>query len=120
MHAKPLTSVSPSCYHGDKRRCITTNHSLTLQDLQAQIRQHDHRPELAHAYFLKLIEEVGELSEAVRKGQRLAATGTIRGTVEEELCDVLYYVAALANIYGIDLAQAYQLKDVLNREKYGR
>ena len=42
-------------------------------------------------YFLKLIEEVGELSEVIRKNKRME-DNFIKGTIEEELSDVLYYV----------------------------
>ena len=41
-------------------------------------------------YFLKLIEEVGELSEVIRKNKRME-DNFIKGTIEEELSDVLYY-----------------------------
>ena len=46
-------------------------------------------------YFLKLIEEVGELS------------------------DVLYYVLVIANTYDIDLEECFRMKKDLNRERYG-
>ena len=46
-------------------------------------------------YFLKLIEEVGELS------------------------DVLYYVLVIANTYDIDLKECFRMKKDLNRERYG-
>lgn len=46
-------------------------------------------------YFLKLIEEVGELS------------------------DVLYYVLVIANTYDIDLEECFRMKEDLNRERYG-
>lgn len=71
---------------------------VTLHGLQAYIKEKDYRPELKQAYFLKLVEEVGELAEVIRKDRRLAEVGGIKGTIEEELYDVLYYVAALANV----------------------
>lgn len=94
--------------------------SITLQSLQHMIKSRDHRPELKQAYFLKLVEEVGELSKVIRKETRLAPGGEIKGTVEEELYDVLYYVAALANVYGIDLEECVRLKEELNDLKYRR
>jgi NTP pyrophosphatase (non-canonical NTP hydrolase) len=93
--------------------------NLSLRDLQAYIKQKDFKPELKHAYFLKLIEEVGELAEVIRKERRLTSSGTIKGTIEEELYDVLYYTAALANLYEIDLEHCFHLKEELNRQKYG-
>jgi NTP pyrophosphatase (non-canonical NTP hydrolase) len=93
---------------------------LTLTQLQEYIKQFDHNPEKRTAYFMKLIEEVGELSEVLRKNSRLDNTGNIKGTIEEELSDVLYYVAALANIYDINLDKCFRLKDELNKMKWNR
>lgn len=43
----------------------------------------------------------------------------IKGTIDEELYDVLYYVCALANVYNVDLEKCYTLKEKLNKEKWG-
>jgi len=91
--------------------------SYSLKELQAYIQQNDSRPKNKQACFLKLIEEVGELSEAIRKGSRLAETGSIKGTIEEELYDVLYYVLALANFYEIDMEEAMRLKEEFIMQK---
>ena len=69
-------------------------------------------------YFLKLIEEVGELAEVIRKNQRMMG-GDIKGTIEEELSDVLYYVLMIANTYDIDLEKCFKLKEELNSIRYG-
>ncbi|CAH1587816.1 MazG domain-containing protein [Vibrio owensii] len=94
---------------------------MDIRQLQAHIKEFDHDPEQKQHYFLKLIEEVGELSESIRND----ATGqptedTIKGTIAEELYDVLYYVCALANVYGIDLEQTHEVKEILNKRKYNR
>lgn len=91
---------------------------MTIKKLQAFIKSKDHNPDLKQAYFLKLIEEVGELSEAIRKNHRLEQKD-IKGTIEEELYDVLYYLLALANVYDIDLEECVRLKEAINKEKYG-
>ena len=44
----------------------------------------------------------------------------IKGTIEEELYDVLYYIICLANIYDIDLQNSIFLKEELNSKKYNR
>ncbi|TFB22952.1 hypothetical protein E3U55_06210 [Filobacillus milosensis] len=93
---------------------------MTLKELQEYIRNRDYRPELEHAYFQKLIEEVGELSEVLRKGKRMETEDTIKGTIEEELYDVLYYVVALANLNDVDLEKSFHLKEAINQHKYGR
>lgn len=72
-------------------------------------------------YYLKLVEEVGELAEVIRKDARLEKNeGRIKGTIEEELCDVLYYVAALANVYDIDLESCFEQKDAINKVKWNK
>jgi len=91
---------------------------MELKELQAYIKNKDFKPELKHGYFLKLIEEVGELSESIRKNKRLASTG-LKGSIEEELYDVLYYVIALANVYEIDLEKCMELKEKINQIKWG-
>ena len=69
-------------------------------------------------YFFRLIEEVGELSEVIRKNKRME-DNFIKGTIEEELSDVLYYVLVIANTYDIDLKECFRMKKDLNRERYG-
>lgn len=89
----------------------------TIKKLQDFIKSKDYKPDLKQAYFLKLIEEVGELSEAIRKDIRLI-DNNIKGTIEEELYDVLYYILALANVYDINLEECIHLKEKINKKKY--
>ena len=42
---------------------------MKLSELQSHIKEFDYAPEQYEHYFLKLIEEVGELSESIRKGK---------------------------------------------------
>jgi NTP pyrophosphatase (non-canonical NTP hydrolase) len=42
----------------------------------------------------------------------------IKGTIDEELWDVIYYALALANCYDIDLERAIKLKEDINNVKY--
>ncbi|MNF94830.1 MazG nucleotide pyrophosphohydrolase domain protein [compost metagenome] len=94
------------------------NSPMTLAELQNYVKRRDYNPEAVNGYFLKLIEEVGELAEAMRKNVRQGPSG-IKGTIEEELADVLYYTVSLANVYAIDLELAFKQKDELNRMKWG-
>ena len=96
---------------------------LTLNYLQKAIQKidgitlGDSKP--ADEYFMKFIEEVGELSECVRKNKRMT-DNNIKDTVEEELYDVLYYIICLANVYDIDLEKSIFLKEKINSKKYNR
>lgn len=72
----------------------------------------------APAYFLKLSEEVGELAKALRKGTRPCDTGSIKGTIDEEIWDVIYYAITIANCFDIDIESVIREKEELNRIKY--
>ncbi len=43
----------------------------------------------------------------------------IKGTIEEELSDVLYYVLMIANTYDINLEKCFRIKEELNSIRYG-
>ena len=88
--------------------------------MQRLVKQIDHKNNSIDKYFYKLSEEVGELAKAIRKDERLENSENIKGTIEEELYDVMYYVVCLANMYDIDLERCAILKEKLNAEKYNR
>lgn len=92
---------------------------ITIKYLQQYIKNKDFKPELKSGYFMKLVEEVGELSEVIRKDKRYRGDEKkeIKGTIEEELYDVLYYVLALANIYDVDLEECCRLKEEINNNR---
>lgn len=93
---------------------------ITQKILQRSIAKIDYKNNAIDQYFYKLIEEVGELAKAIRKDKRLENSENIKGTIEEELYDVLYYVICLANMYKIDLTECANLKEQLNALKYNR
>lgn len=93
---------------------------MTIRDLQKYIRSKDHHPELKLQYLQKLVEEVGELAKAMRKDVRYSDAQNIKGTLEEELYDVLYYVIALSNTYDVDLQNVMHLKEPISAAKYGQ
>ncbi len=90
----------------------------TIKYLQNYIKQKDYNPELLKDYFLKLSEEVGELSRAMRKGLKAGNLENIKGTIDEELWDVIYYTLAIANLYDIDLEQVIKAKEEMNQIRY--
>lgn len=93
---------------------------ITINELQKLINKIDHKNNAIDKYFYKLSEEVGELAQAIRHDRRLSESDSIKGTIEEELYDVLYYTICLANMYDIDLEKCMYLKEQLNAEKYNR
>lgn len=86
--------------------------------LQNYIKQKDYKPELKREYFLKLSEEVGELAKAMRKDVLYENTDNIKGTIDEEIWDVIYYALAIANCYDIDVESVIKAKEEINNKKY--
>ena len=93
---------------------------LTIKKLQECIKSIPHKNDSNDKYMLKLMEEVGELAKVIRKNKRMEKGGSIKGTIEEELQDVLYYIVCLANINDINLQDCIYLKEELNCKKYSR
>ena len=90
----------------------------TIKYLQGYIKSKDFKPELIKDYFLKLSEEVGELANAIGKNQLRKDSENIKGTIDEELWDVIYYALALANCYDIDMESVIKEKENINNIKY--
>ena len=91
---------------------------ISVAYLQSYIKSKDHHPELAKDYFLKLAEETGELARAMQKGLRPRSSEEFRGTVDEELWDVIYFALAIANCYGIDMESVIPQKEAFNNIRY--
>ena len=73
----------------------------------------------AEQRFLLLVEEVGELAKAIRAAMRLQTehdnpakpppdAAGIEANLQEEFADVLNYILDLANMFEVDLEQAYK------------
>ena len=92
--------------------------STTINYLQKYIKAKDNHPELVKEYFFKLSEEVGELSEAIRKNKIRIENSSVKGTIDEEIWDVIYYAISIANCYDIDLEKTIKDKEKINAEKY--
>ena len=90
----------------------------TIKYLQHYIRAKDCNPELRMHYFLKLSEEVGELAQAIRKDAKAPDFDHLKGSIDEELWDVIYYALAIANLYDIDMEQVIRAKSALAEERY--
>ena len=91
---------------------------ITIKYLQNYIKSKDYEPKLKHKYFLKLAEEVGELAKAIHKDLPANSSGDIKGTIDEEIWDVIYYTLAIANCYDIDVERVIPKKEAINNKKY--
>ena len=99
-----------------------------LQALQDRVRQFSaerdwgrfHDPK---SVLLALVGEVGELAELFQwlpadDAAKLAAAEPLRTRAGEELSDVLLYLLLLADVLGIDLADAASAKLTANARRY--
>ena len=91
---------------------------ISIAYLQSYIKSKEYHPELVKDYFLKLAEETGELARAMHKGLRPRSSEEFRGTVDEELWDVIYFALAIANCYGIDMESVIPQKEAFNNIRY--
>lgn len=64
-------------------------------------------------------EECGEVISAVRKNSKNGSigSGSVAGSVAEELADVFIYLCSLANMHNIDLEQAFRDKEEKNKRR---
>ena len=97
----------------------------TLQDLQEYIAVHWHERgfdgNTALQECLLLAEEVGELAKAIRKDKKTSGmtidSNSRVGTIAHEIADVLWVTTAIANIYGIDVEEAFREKEAINHQR---
>jgi len=96
--------------------------TITVRYIQEYLKKKDYNKAARTDYMLKLVEEVGELSRALYKwdGQSHPEADGVKGTLEEELCDVLYYTLALANVCDIDVETWFPRKEELNAKKWNQ
>ncbi|MCI8387777.1 MAG: hypothetical protein HFE63_04860 [Clostridiales bacterium] len=90
----------------------------TIKYLQEYLKSKDFQDGDPQPYFLKLVEEVGELSHAIFMGAPHASDDNIKGSIEEELWDVMYYTLCIANEYGIDMEKWIKMKEDYNNKRY--
>lgn len=69
-----------------------------LQELMGRLYMERDGRRGIHATFCWLVEEMGELSQALRKGEAEA--------LREEMADVLAWLCSLANLVEVDLQEA--------------
>jgi len=75
----------------------------------------------AETRFVDLVEEIGELANAILVAEKRKSKKRQKAEIADSLCDCLWNIFILADIYGIDLDSEYQtvLKDVEKRISQG-
>lgn len=76
------------------------------QNLVAKLYMDRDRGRGIFATFTWLVEEVGELAEAILGGDKKS--------IEEEIADVFAWLLSVANLVGIDVAEAFRKKYLEN------
>ena len=78
---------------------------LTLREVQELMREMFYDRDAArgvYATFAWLVEEVGELAEAILNNDREG--------IEEEIADVIAWTVSIANVLGVDVEEAFARK----------
>lgn len=90
---------------------------IKLSEFQAYLADKYGQTTPSTGLFMKLVEEVGEVAEALNQleGRKQA---TADSSLAHELADVLHYAVAIASRHDIDLTQAILEKDQIAVEKY--
>lgn len=74
-----------------------------------------------HTRFLELVEEVGELANAIQTTEGFKSKKRQKSQLIDSVCDVLFELLMIASIYKIDLDKEYPevLKHIDKRRKSG-
>ena len=91
---------------------------LALDSLPPGPQREAQEEQLKHNLFLKLVVEVGGVSRAIFHGKFRGPGEPVKGTLDEELWDVLYYTLCLAEASGIDMEEAIREKERLNNLRF--
>lgn len=92
-----------------------SNQDLTLRQFQKHISDRYEKTDRQRGTpttWMWFIEEVGELSHALARGQD-------RANIEEEFADVLAWLCTLANINEVDLSEAVRRKYLSEKAPQG-
>lgn len=81
-----------------------------FQNMIAEIYLHRDLQRGVEKTMLWVVEEVGELAEAVRKGENIG----------EEIADVIAWIVSLANLCGVDVEREILKKYPMSCKKCGK
>ena len=96
--------------------------NVTIEALEAYLKDHYGGWATEQSLFMKLVEEMGEVAELLNKrAGRKAANGTdLQAELGKELADMIHYIVAIAAINGLDLNRIILEKDKQASIKYHR
>lgn len=91
--------------------------NITIKQLQTYLKTKYNKKEFTNSLFMKLVEEIGEVAEAINKNDGRKKDDGL-SSLADELADVIHYATAIATINDIDLEQTILEKDKRASEKY--
>ncbi len=79
------------------------------------------KPWKVHNNFAAMVEEVGELANAIQTDEGFKSKKRKRAEVADSICDILYELLRIADNYKVDLDKEYPLvlKQIDKRRKDG-
>ncbi|MEY8462339.1 MazG nucleotide pyrophosphohydrolase domain-containing protein [Streptococcus merionis] len=94
--------------------------NITIPQLQAYLAQHYQGDQDEQGFFMKLVEEVGEVAEVLnqRAGRKVQDKADLDLELVTELADILHYTVAIAAVNGLDLNRIILEKDKRAAVKY--
>lgn len=93
---------------------------VTIEALEAYLRDRYTGWVTEQSLFMKLVEEMGEVAEVLNKrsGAKAADGSDLRSELGNELADVIHYAVAIAAVNGLDLNDVILRKDKRASAKY--
>ena len=94
---------------------------ITIAELESYLRDHYQSGGIDESLFMKLVEEVGEVAEALNQkaGRKAMHDDNLLSHLGCELADVIHYAVAIAALNGLDMNQILLEKDRKAAARYG-
>lgn len=86
---------------------------VTIDGLEAYLQKLYGGKVTEQGLFMKLVEEMGEVAEALNKrtGRKASDGSDLQAELGEELADAIHYAVAIAAVNGLDLNEIILRKD---------
>ena len=93
---------------------------VTIEELEAYLLDHYSNVGIDQSFFMKLVEEIGEVAEVLNKkaGRKKSGSEDLQAQLGNELADVIHYAIAIAALNDLDMNQIIIEKDKAASVKY--
>ncbi len=95
--------------------------TYTKQTAEIAAKMRNKKEWSAHNRFVELVEEVGELANAIQTEEGYKSIKRKKSDITNSVCDILFELLLIADHYNIDLDKEYPevLKEIDDRRKNG-